>query len=82
MATGPDQTVVHIGLGGMSFTVAELTRFAARAKAKVKASARGWSMLSQEEILALAWFADQFLEDAEPVQSAPARPAPPVISHV
>ncbi|MGD9918998.1 MAG: hypothetical protein AB7U46_13350, partial [Paenirhodobacter sp.] len=48
---------------GINCTAAELTELAATAKAKVKASARGWSMLSQREIIALAWLADLFLED-------------------
>lgn len=68
--------------GNGSTAIQKRTRLAARAKAKVKASARGWSMLSQEEILALAWFADLFLNDAELAQPAPARTEPPVISHV
>lgn len=63
-------------------TVAERTRLAAQAKAKVKATARGWSMLSREAIEALAWFADLFLEDAALPMPSPAQPAPAVISNV
>lgn len=81
-ATDPDQTVVSFGPGCPGFTVSELTRLAAGAKTKVQATARGWSMLSREEIQALAWFAHLFLEDTEPGQPAPIRPEPPEISHV
>jgi hypothetical protein len=57
-------------------------RRAARAKAKVKATARGWSMLSKDEILGLAFIANVFLEDGTLPTPAPAKPAPAVISHV
>lgn len=57
-------------------------RRAARAKAKVKATARGWSMLSKDEILALAFIADVFLEDGALPTPAPAKSAPAVISNV
>lgn len=57
-------------------------RRAARAKAKVKATARGWSMLSKDEIIALAFIADVFLEDGALPNPAPAKPAPAVISNV
>ncbi len=63
-------------------SIAERTRLAARAKAKVKDSARGWSMLSAIEVLALAWFADLFLEDGALPEPAPAKPEPEVISNV
>ena len=62
-------------------TVEERTRMAATAKAKVKASARGWSMLSQQEIIALAWFADLFLEDGALAPPPSAKPEPAVISN-
>lgn len=68
--------------GPEQITIDELTRLAVRAKSKVKASARGWSMLSQIEVLALAWFADLFLEDGELAPSPPAKPEPAVISNV
>ncbi len=55
---------------------------AARAKTKVKASARGWSLVTQEEILALAWIADVFLEDTALPEPTPGRPEPAVISNV
>jgi hypothetical protein len=61
-------------------TVEELTHLAASAKAKVRASALGWSILSKHEILALAWFADLFLEDGALPAPTAAKPAPPVIS--
>lgn len=79
-ARDPDQTVVTFWPGGQGFTPDELTAIAARAKAKVKATARGWSMLSQVEILALAWIADQFLEDGALDAPTRAKPQPPVIS--
>jgi hypothetical protein len=65
--------------------VARLVELAARAKAKVKASARGWSMVTAEEIVALAFIADVFLEDAALVAPSPARPIkgePDVISRL
>lgn len=57
-------------------------RRAARAKAKVKATARGWTMLSKDEIIALAFIADVFLEDGDLPTPPPARPEPAVISNV
>lgn len=60
----------------------ELTALAAKAKARVRASASGWSLLSKHEILALAWFADLFLEDGALPAPAPAKPAPDVISNL
>lgn len=60
--------------------VARMIALAARAKAKVKASARGWSMVSAEEIVALAFVADVFLEDGALPDPPPAKPEPPVIS--
>lgn len=68
--------------GPECITAEELTRMAVQAKTKVKASARGWSMLSQHEVLALAWVADQFLTDSEQLLPPQAHPAPAVISHV
>ncbi|KMW60762.1 hypothetical protein AIOL_000927 [Candidatus Rhodobacter oscarellae] len=68
--------------GPKRITAEELTRLAVRAKSKVKATARGWSMLSQHEVLALAWFADLLLEDGELVTPPPAKPEPAVISNV
>ena len=70
-------------IGGPEYiTAAELTRLAARAKTRVKASPRGWSLLSQVEIIALAWAVDLFLEDGALAPSPPAKPEPTVISHV
>ncbi len=57
-------------------SITERTRLAAQAKARVKACARGWSMLSAIEVLALAWFADLFLEDGALPAPAPANPNP------
>ena len=69
--------------GGPKYITADnLTRLAVRAKTKVKATARGWSVLSQHEILALAWVADLLLIDGEQVPPSPAKPAPAVISNV
>lgn len=59
---------------------AQLVALAARAKAKVKATARGWSMLSQQEIVALAFVADVFLEDAVLPQARGQTAEPEVIS--
>lgn len=59
-------------------TVRERVALAARAKVKVKASARGWSMLSKDEIVSLAFVVDFFLEDGE-IEGAGEAPAPPVI---
>ncbi len=70
-------------IGGPKQITAEvLTQTAARAKNKVKASARGWSLLSQIEIIALAWAVDLFLEDGELAPPSPAKPEPAVISNV
>lgn len=79
-----DRIVIHGASKGPSIncTVAELTELAATAKAKVKASARGWSMLSQREIIALAWLADLILEDGALPVPAPASPPPNVISEL
>ena len=63
-------------------TVAEMTELTATAKAKVKASTRGWSMLSQREIIALAWLADMILEDGALPVPAPASTPPNVISEL
>ncbi|MCT4608632.1 MAG: hypothetical protein N4A70_05445 [Pelagimonas sp.] len=63
-------------------TVSELTAHVVTAKCKVKSSARGWSSLSQVELIALAWFADLFLEDGEAAAPIPAQPEPAVISNV
>ncbi len=68
--------------GPERITAPELTCLAARAKARVKASPRGWSLLSQVEIIALAWAVDLFLEDGELPPPPPAQPEPTVISHV
>jgi hypothetical protein len=84
MATGPDVAVYDLSASGGPdrITAQELAEIAAVAKAKVKATARGWSMLSQVEILALAFIADVVLEDGALPEPAPAKPAPNVISHV
>ena len=63
-------------------TIPEMVAHAARAKARGKATARGWSMLSQQEIISLIFIADCFLEDGELPDPAPAKPEPPVISHL
>lgn len=69
--------------GGPKYiTTDDLTRLVVRAKTKVKATARGWSMLSQHEVLALAWMADLLLIDGEQMPPPPAKPAPAVISNV
>ncbi len=68
--------------GPERITFEELTRLAVRAKSKVKASKGGWSTVSQAEVLALAWFADLFLEDGAPPAPAPVNPKPEVISNV
>lgn len=68
--------------GPKSITAEELTRLAVRAKSKVKATKHGWSMLSQHEALALAWFADLFLRDGALPDPVPATPEPSVISHI
>lgn len=68
--------------GPERITAEELTRMAASAKNKVKASSRGWSLLSQVEIIALAWAVDLFLEDGELAPPPPATPEPTVISNV
>ena len=60
----------------------ELTRLAASAKSKVKANPRGWSLVTQEEIVALAWFADLFLENVDADPFGDAKPAPVVISDI
>lgn len=68
--------------GPERITAEALTRHAVRAKTKVKTQAKGWSILSQIEVLALAWLADLFLEDGELAPSPPAKPEPAVISNV
>jgi hypothetical protein len=60
--------------------IARMTALAASAKAKVKATARGWSMVTAEEIIALAFIADVFLEDAALPEAPAGRAAPDVIS--
>lgn len=77
----PSYTYDLSASGGPHCISAEaLTEQAARAKTKVKSAARGWSQLSQIELLALAWFADLWLEDAALAAPAPAKPAPQLIS--
>lgn len=70
-------------LGGpAAIDAAGLTAMAARAKTKVQASRHGWERLTPAEIVALAWFADLWLEDATlPPHPAP-KPVPQVISTV
>jgi hypothetical protein len=66
-------------------SIADMTVLAASAKTKVKSSARGWSMVTADEIIALAFIADLFLDDTGDAVIADARaPAaePPVISHL
>lgn len=67
--------------GPARISAVELAHVAARAKTRVKASARGWSMLSQIDIIALAFFADLALVDVI-TPAAPAQPRPPLISEV
>jgi len=68
--------------GPKEITVEELTRLVVKAKTKVKDHRNGWSVLSQIEIIALAWFADLYLLDGERTAPAAGKPAPPVISNV
>lgn len=63
----------------MTRSPTDMAALAARAKTKVKATARGWSLLSREEIEALAFVVDLFLEDAA-LPVAPAKAEPQVIS--
>ncbi len=76
MPDAPEAPVAAVVDAGM------IDRLAARAKARVKASPRGWSLLSQVEIIALTWAVDLFLEDGEMPPPPPAHPEPTVISHV
>ena len=69
-------------MSNTGMTIPQMVGYAACAKAKVKATARGWTMLSQREIISLAFFADCFLEDGDLAEPAPAKPEPRVISHV
>ena len=62
--------------------IAQMIALAAQAKAKVKACARGWSMVSADEIVALAFVADVFLEDGALPDPPPAKPEPRVISEL
>lgn len=68
--------------GPERITSEELTHIAAQAKSKVKASARGWSVLSQIEVLALVWLADLFLADVELAGKGQTAPEPKVISNI
>jgi hypothetical protein len=68
--------------GPARITVEELTGHVVTAKRKVKSSARGWSKLTQIELIALAWFADLFLEDDEAAAPIPAQPELTAISNV
>ena len=65
---------------------ARMVELAASAKTKVKATARGWSMVTAEEIVALAFIADVFLEDAAqpatPSLASRSRGEPDVISRL
>ncbi|MFS4437874.1 hypothetical protein ACMA5I_06650 [Paracoccaceae bacterium GXU_MW_L88] len=49
--------------GPRSVTLGQMMALAAQAKTKVKDHARGWSLLSQTEVIALAFVADLLLED-------------------
>lgn len=62
--------------------LARMVALAARAKSKVKATARDWTVLSKEEIIALAFIADVFLEDGALPNPAPAKPTPAVFSNL
>ncbi len=55
-------------------------RMSSSARWPLKASARGWSLVSRAEIEALAFIADLILEDADLAEAASGHPAPPVIS--
>ena len=68
--------------GPECITLEDITRIATQAKTRVKQSGRGWSVLSQLEIIALAWFADLFLQDITLQPRMPGKPEPTVISHV
>ncbi len=59
---------------------AALIALAPQAKTKIKATARGWSLVSRAEIEALAFVADLFLVDADLPSAPAAKPAPAVIS--
>lgn len=61
---------------------ARMVELAASAKTKVKATARGWSMVTAEEIVALAFIADVFLEDAALPDALPPAQEPDVISRL
>lgn len=62
-------------LGGPSrISAAELTRLAAEAKTEVQTGPRGWERLSPDKIIALAWFADRFLQNAAPERAPAAAP--------
>lgn len=76
--------MINLALDGKTsaYSVGDLTEIAATAKSKVKRSARGWSMLSQIEILALAWLADLLLVDADLTNNSQPKAAPAVISNL
>lgn len=82
MAEQPIYMDLSASGGPARITVEQLTRYAVRAKTKVKRTSRGWSMLSKIEVLALAWFADLFLDDGEVAAPPDPQPQPEPISNV
>jgi len=70
--------------GPERISAAELTGLAAAAKTTVQAGPHGWERLSAAEIIALAWFADRFLKNAnpDPKPSTAPKPAPAAVSEL
>ena len=63
--------------------IQKMVALAVRAKVKINTVKRGWSLISQEEIIALAFIADLFLEDYQPVKIQVAQTSSPnVISEL
>jgi hypothetical protein len=67
---------------GHPLTPERMAGLAAVAKTKVKSSARGWSMLSRQEIVSLAFVADLILEDVTLAGALVAAPENPPISEL
>ncbi|MEM7295674.1 MAG: hypothetical protein AAF330_03465 [Pseudomonadota bacterium] len=82
------ETLIMIDLApfGLSqaISVGELTEIAVRAKTKVKENPkRAWSLLSHQEIVAMAWLLDLHFEDLPSDAPKPAPiPQPQVISEL
>ena len=63
--------------------IEQMVALASRAKTKIKAHNNGWSLVSKEEIIALAFIADIMLEDYIPTDPPVAlKPQPKIISEV